>query len=100
MDFNTALENFVDVVQKMINEHYRDQFSNLSPPTISVDIGKRYTKIISTRKCGQRSVYCFIDKNGDILKSATWKAPAKGVRGNIYESFVDAITIYGAKYIR
>ena len=33
---------------------------------------------------GSRSVYCFVDKrNGDIFKSAGWRAPAKGVRGSI-----------------
>ncbi len=27
---------------------------------------------------GSRSVYCFVDlENGDVLKSASWKAPAK-----------------------
>jgi hypothetical protein len=41
-------------------------------------------------------VYCFVDKsNGDILRAATWKAPAKIARGNIYQDFKDAITPYG-----
>jgi hypothetical protein len=30
---------------------------------------------------GSRSVHCFIDKKtGEMYKSSSWKAPAKGVR--------------------
>lgn len=37
-----------------------------------------------------RSVYCFVDlSNGDILKSAGWKAPAKGKRGSIWNDGYD-----------
>lgn len=99
MQFNEALNNFVNLVQQMQNEHYRRNLPNLKIPTITVDQGKRYAKIVVNGE-HQRTVYCFIDKNGDILKSASWKAPAKGVRGNIYVPFGDAIDLYGARYDR
>ena len=41
-------------------------------------------------------------ENGDILKAASWKAPAKGVRGNVFdenEGCVTAWDVYGAKYL-
>jgi len=42
--------------------------------------GKKYHKVIMVAN-GSRSVHCFIDKKtGEIYKSASWKAPAKGVR--------------------
>jgi len=45
--------------------------------------GSKFYKIIMISH-GSRSVYCFVDKrNGDIFKSAGWRAPAKGVRGSI-----------------
>lgn len=31
-----------------------------------------------------RSSYCWIDIEGNIYKSATWKMPASGIRGTIY----------------
>ena len=38
-----------------------------------------------------RSVHCFIDNaTGDVYKAAGWKAPAKGIRGNIVTGF-DAV---------
>lgn len=39
----------------------------------------------------QRSVAAFIDNDGNILKPASWKAPAKGIRGNIFNDADRAI---------
>ena len=45
--------------------------------------GSKYFKVIMISH-GSRSVYCFINKrNGEILKSAGWSAPAKGSRGSV-----------------
>jgi len=47
------------------------------------ETGKKYHKIVMDAN-GSRSVHCFIDKKtGDVYKSASWKAPAKGVRYNL-----------------
>ena len=44
------------------------------------ETGRKYHKVIMNAN-GSRSVHCFIDKKtGQIYKSASWKAPAKGVR--------------------
>jgi hypothetical protein len=62
--------------------------------TYSVDgNGKIYAHVISTREDGSRSSEAFIVlsdtgkfKTGDILKSASWKAPAKNfARGNVFD---------------
>lgn len=51
--------------------------------------GQKYSRIVVTSN-GQRSVYCFVDlTNGDILKNAGWKAPAKGKRGSIWNDDCD-----------
>ena len=48
-----------------------------------IETGKKYHKIIMIAH-GNRSVHCFVDKKtGSVLKSASWKAPAKGVRYNL-----------------
>ena len=46
-----------------------------------IESGKKYHKIILVDGGGSRSVHCFVDKKtGELYKSASWKAPAKGVR--------------------
>jgi hypothetical protein len=44
------------------------------------ETGRKYHKIIMNAT-GSRSVHAFVDKKtGQVYKSASWKAPAKGVR--------------------
>ena len=44
------------------------------------ETGRKYHKIVMNA-AGSRSVHAFIDKKtGEVYKSASWKAPAKGVR--------------------
>src|SRR6056297_756156 len=92
MNFDVALSGFIDAINDGIKEHSK-RYSNLEwsetdPDAyfqpVGVTNGKRYVKLFYRRGV-QNSVYCFVDKtNGDILMAATWKAPAKGSRGNIY----------------
>lgn len=47
--------------------------------TYTVDELRKYFKIV-----GHGSVVAFVDKvTGDIYKPASWKVPAKGIRGNV-----------------
>jgi hypothetical protein len=64
---------------------YDSGFPTLEASTLEVIPGSRYLKIAIQRGTG-RSVWAFIDKtNGDVLKPAGWKAPAKHARGNIFD---------------
>ena len=48
-----------------------------------IEEGRKYHKIIMDAN-GSRSVHAFVDKKtGSVLKSASWKAPAKGERYNL-----------------
>ena len=76
--------------QKFVNDddtkeyHVRkiDELKNgISPIDYQVETGKKYHKVVMIDGGGSRSVHCFIDKQtGQVYKSASWKAPAKGVR--------------------
>lgn len=47
--------------------------------------GKKYAKIIHVSH-GQKSAHAFVDLNtGDVYKSASWTAPAKGIRYNLMD---------------
>lgn len=85
----------------VINEVYDEYTKSHGFPSgkCEAEFGRRYVKILL-----DRHVHTFIDtNNGDILKAATYKAPAKnGVRGNIYAEDLGRSVIdhYGAKYLK
>jgi len=55
--------------------------SGKCPIDYVIETGKKYHKVIFVDGGSSRSVHCFIDKQtGQMYKSASWKAPAKGVR--------------------
>lgn len=95
--FQQALESFITKVQEMID---KDRKSSGYPfeTVIAAVPGRKYIKV--TKKDTQTSVWCFIDvATGDILKPATWSAPAKHARGNIYnENPLDGCNVYGPNY--
>ena len=100
-----VLAAFLAFCQGVVDTHYATHFSNLTSDLLSVMKGRRYAKIVATRRGDHstgRSVYCFVDMtNGDILKSASWKAPAMHARGNVLDAstYAAAITPYGAAYL-
>lgn len=58
-----------------------DLQSGRCPIDYVIESGKKYHKIIFVDGGGSRSVHAFVDKKtGEVYKSASWKAPAKGVR--------------------
>jgi hypothetical protein len=65
-------------------EYHQKQIDKLKQGTSDYDFypetGRKYHKIIMNAN-GSRSVHAFVDKKtGEVYKSASWKAPAKGVR--------------------
>jgi hypothetical protein len=100
-DIQAALTKFVDSVQVMQDEYMGKNFPSLGRELITVERGKRYAKLVRGEGI-DRCVYCFVDlTNGDILKAATWKAPAKHARGNILAvDPISAVNAHGANYLR
>lgn len=71
--------------------------------TFTIDGGSRYIRVWRTTNGASRSAHVFIDRtNGDVLKVATWKAPAKHARGNIFlpDNGLKCMGPYGAAYLR
>lgn len=89
-DFNSALEKFLAHASSL-QEHGEKIYAMK---------GRRYVRIVREYCPGQRSAFCFVDKQtGDVLKCAGWKAPAKHARGNIYSGEY-GIGQFGAAYLR
>lgn len=94
-EFTLALEAWLEAVNKMRAEA---DMGHVEPMTG----GKRYIRIAEMRDGQPSSAYAFIDtKNGDVLKPAGWKGPAKHARGNIYTIERGlGVGPYGATYLR
>lgn len=88
MDFNSSLENLLNKINAHMTNYYMSNVNIfgehvndwIERSTYTVQEGRKYIKV--TR---DGSVFAFIDKKtGDIFKPASWQAPAKGVRGNLF----------------
>lgn len=99
------LAEWVGKVHAMRETHRLAKFPNLDPESLTIEKGRKYARIVVNREGNRgpgQSVYCFVQlDNGDILKSATWKAPAKYTRGNIFAADpLAGVGEYGADYLR
>ncbi len=102
IEFGVALKLFITGCEAIIDAYWkRMNFTHGPPPTLSLEPGLRYIRVVQT-SAGSRSVYAFIDKtNGDILKGASWKAPAKHARGSIFdENPLKMMGPHGPAYLR
>lgn len=107
-EIKAQIELFLVELQKLINAEYKDH--PFAPPVVTVEYGTKNAKIVRSEYTDKgelitRSVHCFIDiTTGDILKAASWKVPAKGVRGNIYTTpnygVGTSVGVFGAAYRR
>lgn len=84
-EIDAAILKFVAYVQDKINAKYKKDYPTQTVPMLTIEKGKKYARIV---KVGVgKDAYGFVDMtNGDLLKSASWKAPAKGVRGSALDS--------------
>ena len=90
-------KSFFSSCQKMILEYYTKNFPSCNETTLEISSGRRYIKI--TKGSG---VWAFVDKtNGDVLKPASWSAPAKHARGNIFDEYNGIANVgpYGPAYL-
>jgi hypothetical protein len=69
---------------------------------IEAEPGRKFIRLLKGRP-GYRYCYCFLDYAGNIYKSATWRAPAKHIRGSVFDKdygWGKALNHYGASYLR
>jgi len=83
-------------------EHGYNKVPNLAAEKLEISQGTRYIKI---SRIGPKvnSVWAFVDRtNGNVLKPATWRAPAKHARGNIFDANggMASMSSYGPAYLR
>jgi hypothetical protein len=97
LHFTESLTNFLQEMKRLSDEDYAKNYANLTPPTFKAEEGGKYIRVIREQEDGNGSMVAFIAKStfynktmghvkiGDIFKAATYKAPAKHARGNIFD---------------
>lgn len=100
-EFDAALAAFIAATEARIEARRVAHFPNTSPALLELEHGLKYIRVVK-RDGGSRSAFCFVRKpDGAILMAAGWKKPAKHARGSIFvNAGQDAVTEYGARYLR
>ena len=98
MEFEERFAGYVEKLEENLAAYYEGKYTHVATPEVKVENGRKYARVI----VGD-SVHTFVNKTtGEILKAASYKAPAKnGVRGSIFaEDFgMSAVGPYGALYL-
>ena len=94
LSFDDAMDNLLVKIQ----ENYQNWGGYSKDKTLDLNlmVGRKFIKVVKGSSPGQRSVWGFVAKvdgthkglpmlKGDILKAATWSAPAKHSRGSIFD---------------
>ena len=104
LEANPIVKNFI----KELNEFRKDYYVKADMPNqwkeLTVEIGNKFIRLWDGTGC-----WGFISrvdgdlkgspiKKGDLLKAATWKAPAKHARGNIIDGSA-RFGVYGPEYL-
>lgn len=72
-----------------LSEKFSDEYAVLA--------GMTYDKVVRVSNHGGRSVHAFVIRGtGQVLKAATWKAPAKGVRYETVDEALEASDRFGS----
>lgn len=99
------LDKFLAALTTLLNEYKKaNGYTYFKEYLVKAKEGNKFIRVYKFEApnlgggVGNQSILCFIDKvTGDILKPATYKAPAKGIRGNVNsaQNGMEAITPQG-----
>jgi len=103
--FVSEVEHFVNCLDSYIENYYKEKLKGLEVPKIVLSEGSKFYKLVL-----DTSVWGFISKYdgmfkgkpikcGDLMKPATWTAPAKTSRGNILDGNA-RYGVYGPDYLK
>jgi hypothetical protein len=86
-DFDKAFDSFLKGTIKIFDDYMKKSYPNNPKEVIVAKKGKKYIKLIRKYADEQHgSVHAFVNSlNGDVLLPASFKAPAKKSRGNLFD---------------
>jgi len=82
---NKAIEEWITKASKSVIEESKKEWPKCEANWTNLGFtkGNKYYRLFTTYSGQGKSAYCFIDTEGNIFMAASWKAPAKGIRGTI-----------------
>jgi hypothetical protein len=84
MTFQEALDSYVAGVQTLLDS-YKERHGFKVRTTLEVGIGKKFAKVFRVENGRRSSIHSFVDMvTGNVFKPASYNAPAKHARGNVY----------------
>ena len=96
--------NWLNACNTLLTEYMAKLYPNNPKEHLEAVQGSRYIKVVKCNEAGQKgAAWAFIDRtNGDILKPASWAAPARHARGNLFDEHkgMAHISAYGPAYLR
>lgn len=100
----STIDEFVSVLTNQINEYYKETLTNLPLPQIKLEVGSKFNRIyvnntiwgFVARKDGSLKGRPY--RRGDLLKPASYSAPAPISRGNVIEGCT--YDVYGPVYLK
>ena len=101
-EFTRHANEFLKRLHKLSDDYYAKHYKNLGPSKFSFAKGSKFWKVVETNDSGHKRVHSFLDtRNGDVLRAAGWKAPAKHARGNIFTNDygMSGVNTSGANYL-
>jgi hypothetical protein len=96
------VRKLIEYIDKLQDEHWDEMgFTHVKKNEHTFTKGGRYWRIVKSDGTS-RSVWGFVDTtNGDILKAASWRVPAKHARGNVFDpSSWRHFSNYGPQYLK
>jgi hypothetical protein len=78
------INKFKTDLEAMMLKYHNEHWPNNPKPVVTIEEGRKFFKVKR-----ENSTYAFIEKaTGNVFKSASHSAPAKGIRGNIRDANV------------
>jgi hypothetical protein len=109
VDFDAALESYRATAEGILRAHFDRNGYTFATPNIEIAKGgRKFAKLLRTESDpvtgenrGQTFVHSFVNKaTGEILKAASFKAPAKHARGNVYSDDHGAHALDDAAHVK
>lgn len=105
MEFIQKVDAYIAECEKRENARLSESWSNAHPTEAAPDwflyeygrdIGKVYIRVWRRNKGNElsKSVFCFIDKCGNIYKPSGWAKPTKGIRATLGNPIYNSAGLY------